>query len=141
MVAIPTNVLDMNDLLAWDTAKTELAKWKAKEMLLRLKIFKTVFPEPKEGTNSYTLPSGYTLKGGYKLSRDIDPGELFARQEQFREAGISDGIIKRVPTLVKTEYNKLTDEQRKVFDNALIIKPGTPTLEIFEPSKRGKVGD
>lgn len=137
MVAIPPNKLDMQDLIAWDQAKQELARWKAAEMLLRTKIFKAAFPTPKEGTNNFTLESGYILKGKYSLNRDIDPGELFARTEAFREAGIPvDALIKRSPELVKAKYNELTDEQRTLFDNVLIIKPGTPALEIAEPPKR-----
>ena len=141
MVAIPANELDMQDLIAWDQAKQELNKWKATEMLLRLKIFKAAFPAPKEGTNNLTLASGYILKGKYGLNRDVDPGELFARTEAFREAGIPvDALIKRSPELVKAKYNELTDEQRTLFDNVLIIKPGTPAIEIAPPAKkRGEV--
>ena len=38
--------------------------------------------------------------------------------------------------LVISEYRKLSDEQRKVADQVLIIKDGMPQLDITPPSTR-----
>jgi len=138
MVEIPQNEFKISDLVEWEKLAKDLTKIKAKEILLRKKIFNAVFPNPKEGTNNYQLPSDYLLKGIYPIARDVDIGAFEALKEQFIEQGISpDKIVAFKPSLAKTEYNKLTAEERNLVDQCLIIKPGTPSLSIDLP-KKGK---
>jgi hypothetical protein len=42
--------------------------------------------------------------------------------------------VKREPSM--THIKKLTDDQRLILEEAMISRPGTPTLEIVEPKKK-----
>lgn len=142
MTNIPQNTVTMEDLAQWDHLQQELKRVKAAEMLLRTKIFNGLFTAPKEGTNSIPLNAGYVLKGTYVLNRTIDIGALQAIGDKMAELGIhKDDLVKYKPELVIGEYRTLTDEQRQLFDQALVIKPGSPALEIVLPKKRGSAGE
>lgn len=136
MTEIPPNVVTQADLDEWFRLTEELKKVKAKEMLLRLKIFKGYFPAPREGTNKAPLADGYQLTGTHVVNRDVDEGALSVLGKDFTAAGLRpDLLIKWKPSLVKSGYNTLTDEQKHLFDQALIVKPGSPSLEITKPKK------
>ena len=132
-------------LMEWDAAKKALATAQAREILLRLEIFKHIFPDPKEGTNTFVLPSKWQVKGVYKINRSVDKVVLNTYRTIDPATGktplqlnnISDAIIKWTPDVNMTLYKELTKEQRQFFDNTLTIKEGTPGLSIEEPSKRG----
>lgn len=142
MTTIPTNPVTQEDLAEWFRLQEQLKNIKASEMLLRTKIFGFYFPSPVEGTNSVPLTEGWVLKGKHTISREIDPGALGAMKEQFVQAGISaDALVQYKPSLVVKEYRTLTDEQRQLFDRALIVKPGSPALEIVLPAKAKKAGE
>jgi hypothetical protein len=142
MVKIPQNQVTQADLSEWYKMAQDLRNLKAKESLLRKKIFESAFPDPKEGTNSYDLADGYVLKGQHVLNRDIDIGALDAMKSKLREQGVNpDNLVKYKPELKKAEYNKLTEEQKKLFDQCLIIKPGSPSLEIVLPAKNRAKAD
>lgn len=142
MTTIPANIVTQEDLHKWYRLQDELKKIKASEMLLRQKIFGAYFQNPVEGTNSVALTDGWVLKGKHTINREIDPGALGAMKEQFVEAGISaDALVQYKPSLVLKEYRTLTEEQRQLFDRALIVKPGSPALEIVLPAKAKKAGE
>lgn len=142
MVEIPQNQVTQADLSEWYKMAQDLRNLKAKESLLRKKIFGSAFPDPKEGTNNYDLPDGYVLKGQHVLNRDVDIGALDALKPKLREEGMNpDNLIKYKPELKKAEYNKLTEEQKNLFDQCLIIKPGSPSLEIVLPAKNRAKAD
>ena len=142
MTSIPANTVSQEDLAEWYRLQEELRKVKASEMLLRQKIFAAYFPSPKEGTNDAPLAEGWILKGKHTINREIDPGALGAMKEQFVQAGISaDALVQYKPSLVLKEYRTLTEEQRQLFDRALIVKPGSPALEIVLPAKAKKAGE
>jgi len=137
MVQIPENAVTEADLSTWYNLQLELKRIKAAEILLRTKIFNSIFTKPKEGTNSFELSEGYVLKGKYTLNREIDIGTFQALRQQFEEAGIyPDSLIKWEPDLKIKEYRELTEEQMKLFDQCLIIKPGSPALEIVLPKRK-----
>jgi hypothetical protein len=139
MTGIPQNTVTQADINAWYEMQEQLKKLKASEMILRTKIFKAFFPTPKEGTNTAPLAEGWVIKGTFSIIREIDVGALDALGEVFEKAHISkDKLVKYTPSLKKAEYNTLTEEQKKLFDNALIIKPGSPSLEIVLPAKAAK---
>lgn len=141
MVEIPGNEATREDMAEWYRLQEQLKKLKAAEMLLRLKIFKFCFPAPKEGTNDLEMGDGYVLKGKHTINREVDQGAFQVLRKNFEEAGIHpDALVQYKPSLVKREYNTLTDEQRQLFDQALIVKPGSPALEIVLPKKRGSAG-
>lgn len=142
MTNIPDNTVTQADLEHWYKLQEELKRIKASEMLLRQKIFGAYFPSPVEGTNSAPLGDGFVLKGKYTINREVDPGALGALRPRLLEAGIkADDIVQYKPSLVLKEYRTLTEEQTKLFDQCLIVKPGSPALEIVLPAKAKKAGE
>ena len=139
MSDIPANTVTQEDLNEWYKLAAELKRVKAAEMLLRQKIFKSYFPDPKEGTNSHPLADGWVLKGKYPINREVDQGSLAAYKEKFVEAKINaDALVQYKPELKLSAYRELTEDQRQLFDHALIVKPGSPALEIVLPAKATK---
>lgn len=139
MSIIPANQVTQEELAEWYRLQAELKRVKTSEMLLRVMIFKGFFPDPREGTNNFTLPDGHVLKGGHVINREVDPGSYQALQPQFQQAGILfNDLVKWEPKLKIAQYRTLTEEQRNLFDQCLIIKPGSPSLEIAPPSTRKK---
>lgn len=137
MVLIPDNPVTQKDLEEWYVLQDKIAKLKASEMLLRTKIFKFFFPTPVEGTNTAELPDGFALKGQYKIQRDIDQGAFEALKDRLREAGINaDKLVRWKPELTMKEYRALTEEERQLADQFLIVKPGAPSLEIVQPKRK-----
>lgn len=130
----------MKLLEEWRLAKAEADAVKpiiAKEQELRKQVFAAFYPDPKEGTNTLNLAEGWKLKGVYKLDRKIDEAALPAVTEQLREMGVNtDTLVKWTPSLKTAIYKELTAEQRAVFDQALIIKPGLPTIELVAPKTK-----
>ena len=140
MTAIPENAVTQADLDAWNQMQVQLGALKSAEMLLRIKIFKGLFPNPVEGTNSVPLGTeGWVIKAKYPITRKPDVALLTAKAAELREAGIVlEDVIRTIPELAAGEYRKLTDDQRHLLDQVLEIKPGSPSLEIVLP-KRAKV--
>lgn len=114
----------------WQDTKAELESLKRKEAQLRKLLFQGAFPNPVEGVNTITLVDGTIIKGTHKISRNIDEAALPSVLEQMPEA-VRDNLVAYKPSLSVSAYRKLTAEERKTFDQALIIKPGTPTLEVI----------
>lgn len=140
MSQIPENEVTQDDMEAWFKAKKALEKVKAQEILLRNKIFKGKFPNPREGTNNLDIGGGYFLKATHVINRAVDDAAFEASLEAFAEAGIpTDKIVRYKPDLATGVYRELTEEQRNLFDTALIIKDGTPGLEITQPKRAPKV--
>lgn len=113
----------------WLKLKSELDAIKKKEADLRKILFQGAFPNPVEGTNTATLEDGTIVKGTHKITRNIDEAALPAILEQMPEA-VRGNLVAYKPSLATSAYRKLTAEERKIFDQALIIKVGTPTLEV-----------
>lgn len=136
MPDIPEDEVTMTDLFTWYTMSGELKKLKAKESLLRKRVFGHYFPAPAEGTNSLDLPDNYVLKGTYPITRNVDEGAFTALKEDFRAKGINpDLLVNWKPSLAKAAYNKLTAEEKQLFDQVLIIKPGSASMEVVLPKK------
>lgn len=139
MVNIPENQVTEADIQEWYMLQDKLKTLKTNESILRSKIFKGLFPTPKEGTNIFDLSQGYVLKGKYSLTRTIDIGALQALRTEFESVSIPvDSLIKWEPSLKLKEYRELTAEQMTLFDQCLTIKPGSPALEIVLPAKAKK---
>lgn len=138
MIQIPENQVTQQDMERWYTVQEQLSKLKNEEQLLRQKIFKGMFHDPKEGTNSVDLADGFVLKGKRVINRTVDDAAFKASVEELAKNGIAtDQIVKYKPELVTSEYRKLTAEQINLFDTVLIVKDGMPGLEIVKP-KRAK---
>jgi hypothetical protein len=137
MTQIPANAVTQEDLNAWIEMQQKLGALKSAEMLLRMKIFKGLFPHPVEGTNSVPLGNeGWVIKAKYPIIRKPDVALLTARAQELREAGIPlDTVIRTIPELATGEYRKLSDEQRHLLDQVMEIKAGSPALEIVLPKR------
>ena len=140
MSAIPANAVTQEDLNAWSQLQKQLGDLKSAEMLLRTKIFKGLFPNPVEGTNSVPLGTeGWVIKAKYPINRKPDIALLTSRAPELRAAAIVlEDVIRTIPELATGEYRKLTDDQRHLLDQVMEVKPGSPALEIVLP-KRAKV--
>lgn len=131
----------LTDLQDWSICKAQLAVLKNREADLRKKLFNVAFPSPVEGTNRIELPHGWKLKGTYKIQRDVDEATLDSMRAKIVEANVVvDEVVNWKPSLSGTAYKNLTAEQKLVFDRCLIIKPGSPTLDL-EPPKGSKSPD
>lgn len=131
MVDIPKDAVTYNDILQWQESVKQLAAIKAKEMLLRKRIFDGIFVNPIEGTMRLRISDNQELVAVNKISRSIDEAVLSSLIRPFHEKGIPvDSLLKYKPELVINEYRKLPDDQRKFFDNALVIKPGSPSMKV-----------
>lgn len=105
-----------------------------KEQELRKKVFARIFPNPAEGTNTLELAKGWKIKGAYKIERKIDKALLAAVSEEMRKIEVNpDLLVENEPKLKLAVYRELNDEQRHAFDKCLVIKPGSPTLELVPP--------
>lgn len=124
---IVAKVQERNKILEW------LKKRAAREMELRRDLAAFFVPKPKEGTNRIE-GEGYEVKVGHTVSRKLDAASLDAVMVQFPEghpARVVGNLIQYKPALVLDFYRTLSDEDRKIFDQALTISDdGAPTLEI-----------
>lgn len=142
MSSTPETKVTLEAIKVWWQLQEELKQIREAEILLRRKIFAACFPSPKEGTNDAALSDGYVLKGKYTISREIDPGAFGAIRGQLLSEGIkADALVQYKPFLVMKEYRALTAEQAQLFEQCLIVKPGSPALEIVLPAKAKKVGE
>ena len=125
----------MQLLAQWDDDRRKLAFYKEREKELRVTIFNATFPAPTEGTLRHKLPDGRTIKAGYKINRKVDEAALPAVLAHMRELGVAnaDALVSFKPSLVKREWNTLSDANKLEFSAAVVSSPGTPTLDIELP--------
>lgn len=122
------------DIMEWLKVKSELAKAKAKEAILRQRIIGTFFTAPSEGTNKHDLGNDYGLKYTHKLTREVDEAMLTNLLPALKEKEIDvEQLIERKPSLKIKNWRELTEEQHKVFDQVITTKPASGTLEFTKP--------
>ena len=103
--------------------KTKLDFYKEKEMEARLELCGLMTSE----TGSHNqLIRNVKIKVVNGLNIRIDSDEYESMKEHLSEKASS--CVKLKPTLSKGEYNKLSDEDRDMVDEFLIIKPSAPSL-------------
>lgn len=109
MSEIPENVIPPEEMQKalenWYKADAELKKLKVYESSLRKMIFKSAFPEPKEGVNDYELPDDYLLKGTNTLERSVDMGALMAITPHLLELKLDPESLLKVETTYIMEAN------------------------------------
>lgn len=123
-------------LFLWYEKAQQLAALKVEELQLRKDLFAKYFPAPKVGTNNHSLKDGYVLKGKYGMNykvNEIALAQMLKKHPDMKE--VVKAVIKYEPKVSVKEYKGLTDEQRRLLDNALIITPGTPGLEVVLPKR------
>jgi hypothetical protein len=143
--------VDAAYLAQWYALQERMRQDRATEAMMRSRIYETHFPDAKaglpgtEGTNNYELNdgTGAVLKAKRTVDRKVDEPALDAYKAASKEEGSNlpklpwNKLVKYKPELVKAEYNKLTAEEQAACDQVLIIKDGSPQLEIVIPKKRG----
>ena len=129
-------------LARWEEALRAAAQAKRLielEQELRKQVQAALFPAPKEGANTMELNAGWKLKLTYKLDRKLDEATLPAVKEELRKMNVNpDPLVKMKPELDLAAYRnlmKIAPEAGKVFDQALMIKPASPTLELISPKE------
>lgn len=143
-VSTPTTA----DIAAWYELNAKLSELKATEAMMRRRLADHFFPEGDrtEGSKDNKMPlndgTGAILQLDHKINRKVLEPELQALREAAKAEGSNapkvpwNKLLKTELSLVKAEYNKLTEDERKYVDGALEIKPGMPELKVFIP-KRG----
>ncbi len=132
-VTLKNEKVDYNKLLnEWNKKALQLKELKAEEMELRLKLSAYFCPNPKEGTNTVDLGNKWKLKNVHKINRKCDKASFNAVFAEMFD-GAKDLLIEWKPELILKEYRKLAPEWVKIFDQALIIKPGSPDLKLVSP--------
>lgn len=118
-------------------AAQEAKKVVEAEQALRKEVMALFFPEPVEGTNKFELEAGWSLKATHKIERKVDEAALPAVLQQLREMGVNpDPLIRTKPDLDTKAYKSLVQinpDAAHVFEQALTIKPGSPTVELVPP--------
>lgn len=118
-------------------AAQEAKKVVEAEQALRKEVMALFFPEPVEGTNKFELEAGWSLKATHKIERKVDEAALPAVLQQLREMGVNpDPLIRTKPDLDTRAYRSLVQsnpDAAHVFEQALTIKPGSPTVELIPP--------
>jgi hypothetical protein len=143
MALIPEREVTLEHLKEWYALKQQLDELKGKEVVLRQFIAAGLFPDPKEGTNTHPLNDGTGAVA--KLTHVINRAVQIERFEELEKSLQTDNnlpklnldnLVRWKPEVAVKEYRTLTDEERNLFDQVLVIKPGMPGLEIMIP-KRG----
>jgi hypothetical protein len=126
-------------LTTWQAMHTQLAALREQEMALRKRIWGPLFPNPVEGTNKFALGNGYQLVGKYPIDRKVDEGLLQVLKPKLAEANIMvDAVVQYKPEFKKAVYNTFTEEQKHLFDQCLIVKPGSISFEVVAPKEPKK---
>lgn len=133
------------DLTTWYKLKEELARVKGSEAMLRGRIFRYFFPNPTEGAKDNKHPlndgTGAVLCADHIINRTVDEQQLeglkeamFAPDSNLPQLDLTK-LVRWKPELVISEYRKLSEAERHAFDQCLVIKPGSPQLEIKIPKR------
>jgi len=146
MVAMPEKPTYSPDQLlvllqAWWQDQQQLATLKTREVLRRKEVADLYFTEPKEGVNRVDIGGGFDLKMEHKFNRSVDEQVLDSLTSKLRKSKVEvDELFTYKPTLSISAYRKLTDEQRQLVDECLVIDVGTPALSIVPQSQPDKLG-
>lgn len=125
----------------WYRAKKESDKAQAAEKALRAELVALAFPNGlDEGAkNKANLPEGWQLSVTGVVNRSIDEAALGAAIELVEEkTGVkldANDLVRYKPELKVSAYKELGEDVRKLFDNALVIKDGSPQVEVKLPKR------
>lgn len=127
----------------WHKLKSQLAQVKLDnkadtelEFKLRAKV-KTFFTDVCEGAkNVLELGNGYSLKMKQGYTRKVDTATVVSLSEAMAQMNIPISMLFKVRyDLDLAVYRKLTDEQKKLVDQAITLTEDAPTIELVEPKK------
>ena len=134
-------------ILAWEAAVKALAAAKDAEAALRKEVLAEAFafdPEAlREGTENVELGAGYKLKAVFKISRNLNNeneavDKVLSKIEKTGPEGafIAERLVKWKPELSVSEYKKLPEKFKKLFDEVVTSKEAMPSLELVEPKSK-----
>ena len=134
-------------ILAWESSVKLLAAAKDAEAALRKEVLAEVFafdPEAlREGSENFELGSGYKLKAVFKISRSLNNeneavDKVLAKIEKTGPVGVffAERLVKWKPELSVTEYKKLPEKFKKLFDEVVTSKEAMPSLELVAPKSK-----
>lgn len=134
-------------ILAWEAAVKLLAAAKDAEAALRKEVLAEAFafdPEAlREGTENFELGNGYKLKAVFKISRNLNNeneavDKVLSKIEKTGPEGafIAERLVKWKPELSVTEYKKLPEKFKKLFDEVVTSKEAMPSLELVAPKSK-----
>lgn len=143
-------------ITAWRAAKSEATQAVERERDLRAELAQLLFQEPTEGTNTYDLGGGYSVKlshsftynickePGKRITHDVYVDKVDTLQSAVEATGpegklLAERLFKWTPELSVTEFKKLDDSQpvqaliKTLITQQLTTKPDSPKLEFVEP--------
>ena len=134
-------------ILAWEAAVKALAAAKDAEAALRKEVLTEAFafdPEAlREGTENFELGNGYKLKAVFKISRNLNNeneavDKVLSKIEKTGPEGafIAERLVKWKPELSVSEYKKLPEKFKKLFDEVVTSKEAMPSLELVAPKSK-----
>ena len=134
-------------ILAWEVAVKALAAAKDAEAALRKEVLAEAFafdPEAlREGTENFELGNGYKLKAVFKISRNLNNeneavDKVLSKIEKTGPEGafIAERLVKWKPELSVSEYKKLPEKFKKLFDEVVTSKEAMPSLELVAPKSK-----
>ena len=134
-------------ILAWEAAVKALAAAKDAEAALRKEVLAEAFafdPEAlREGTENFELGNGYKLKAVFKISRNLNNeneavDKVLSKIEKTGPEGafIAERLVKWKPELSVSEYKKLPEKFKKLFDEVVTSKESMPSLELVAPKSK-----
>ena len=134
-------------ILAWEESVKALAAAKEAEAALRREALAEAFqfdPEAlREGTENFELGNGYKLKAVFKISRNLNNendavDKVLSKIEKAGAEGqfIAERLVKWKPELSVSEYKKLPEKFKKLFDEVVTSKEAMPSLELVAPKSK-----
>lgn len=119
-------------LEAWRLVAIQLNALKAQEMELRKVFVADAFDTSKEGAQTIDLDEGWQIKMNQPFTRSLDQAKMPEVLKALKKMK-ADDAVKVKYELAITAYRLLSTEQRKVIDEVLTTKPGSPSLELVPP--------
>ena len=125
------SLVNKGDILnAWRQAGEVLETIKAYEMDLRKKVVQDVFKESVTGKNKADVPGG-ELIFTKKFNTTVDETSFDKVAAEAEICGVDVGSLFKVKhSLDNKKYKMLTDEQKEIIDQTLVVKEAAPTLEF-----------
>ena len=134
-------------ILQWQESVKALAAAKDAEAALRREVLAEAFqfdPEAlREGTENFELGNGYKLKAVFKISRNLNNeneavDKVLSKIEKTGPEGqfVAERLVKWKPELSVSEYKKLPEKFKKLFDEVVTSKEAMPSLELVAPKSK-----
>lgn len=126
-----------SSLSEWQSLTQWLSQAKEKEMTLRLKLANHFFADKlqpngalPEGTMNLEQ-DGFKIKVVGKMNRTVlEEVRAAAMEEAKLTVEEAKDIFKLKAELSISAYKALSEEKKKIIDKAIVVKSGSPTLEI-----------